>query len=43
MEQRVSIITLGVANLERSREFYERIGWRRSMAQSEGKIGRAHV
>jgi predicted lactoylglutathione lyase len=38
MEQRVSIITLGVANLERSREFYERIGWRRSMAQSEGIV-----
>jgi uncharacterized protein len=38
MEQRVSIITLGVANLERSRHFYERLGWRRSMAQSEGIV-----
>jgi uncharacterized protein len=38
MEQRVSIITLGVANLERSREFYEHIGWRRSMLQSEGIV-----
>ncbi len=38
MEQRVSIVTLGVENLERSREFYERIGWRRSMAQSEGIV-----
>jgi uncharacterized protein len=38
MEQRVSIITLGVQNLERSREFYERIGWRRSMAHSEGIV-----
>jgi predicted lactoylglutathione lyase len=36
MEQRVSMITLGVADLQRSREFYERLGWRRSMAQSEG-------
>jgi uncharacterized protein len=38
MEQRVSIITLGVANLERSGEFYERIGWRRSTAKSEGIV-----
>jgi|ERR1700734_2025076 predicted lactoylglutathione lyase len=38
MEQRVSIITLGVANLEQSRQFYERLGWRRSMTQSEGIV-----
>lgn len=38
MEQRVSIITLGVTDLERSRQFYERIGWRRSMAKSEGIV-----
>ncbi|MGC2538941.1 MAG: VOC family protein [Candidatus Sulfotelmatobacter sp.] len=38
MEQRVSIITLGVADLKRSREFYERLGWRRSMAKAEGVI-----
>ncbi len=38
MEQRVSLITLGVENLERSREFYERLGWRRSMAQAEGVV-----
>lgn len=38
MEQRVSIVTLGVADLERSREFYERLGWRRSMSQSEGIV-----
>lgn len=30
MEQRISIVTLGVADLARSREFYERLGWRRS-------------
>jgi uncharacterized protein len=36
MEQRMSIITLGVADLQRSREFYERLGWRRSMANTEG-------
>jgi uncharacterized protein len=34
MEQRISIVTLGVAELARSREFYERMGWRRSSASS---------
>jgi len=38
MDQRVSIITLGVADIERSREFYERLGGRRSMAKSEGIV-----
>jgi catechol 2,3-dioxygenase-like lactoylglutathione lyase family enzyme len=38
MEQRVSLITLGVADLQRSREFYERLGWRRSMADTEGVV-----
>ena len=28
MEQRISIITLGVTDLDRSRTFYERLGWR---------------
>ena len=28
MEQRVSLITLGVASLERARQFYEALGWR---------------
>ena len=27
MEQRVSLITLGVADLERARRFYEALGW----------------
>ena len=27
MEQRVSVITLGVADLERARAFYEALGW----------------
>ena len=31
MEQRVSLITFGVSDLNRSRDFYERLGWRRSM------------
>jgi catechol 2,3-dioxygenase-like lactoylglutathione lyase family enzyme len=38
MEQRVSIVTLGVADLQRSREFYERLGWRRSMADAEDVV-----
>ena len=38
MEQRVSIVTLGVADLRRSREFYEGLGWRRSMANAEGIV-----
>lgn len=28
MEQRVSVITLGVADLHRAREFYQALGWR---------------
>jgi catechol 2,3-dioxygenase-like lactoylglutathione lyase family enzyme len=35
MKQRVSLITLGVAEVERSRTFYERIGWKRSNAKAE--------
>jgi len=38
MEQRVSMVTLGVAELKRSCEFYERLGWRRSMAKAEGVV-----
>ena len=29
MDQRVSVITLGVADLNRSRRFYETLGWKR--------------
>ena len=28
MEQRISLVTLGVTDLRRSREFYEGLGWR---------------
>jgi uncharacterized protein len=38
MEQRLSIVTLGVSDLARSREFYERLGWQPSMATSEGIV-----
>jgi uncharacterized protein len=38
MEQRVSLITLGVTDLKRSSDFYEGLGWRRSMAKAEGVV-----
>ena len=38
MEQPVSLIALGVADLKRSREFYESRGWRRSMTKPEGVV-----
>ena len=38
MEQRVSIVTLGVTELARSREFYERLGWKKSGASSEAIV-----
>lgn len=38
MEQRLNIVTLGVGDLKESSEFYERLGWRRSMAKSEGIV-----
>ena len=38
MEQRLSMVTLGVSDLGRSREFYERLGWRRSATKTEGII-----
>jgi uncharacterized protein len=36
MEQRISLVTLGVADLARSRAFYERLGWTRAMRGAEG-------
>jgi uncharacterized protein len=33
MEQRVSLITLGVADVRRSRSFYEQLGWRGQEAE----------
>jgi len=35
MEQRISIITLGVTDLKRSRDFYERLGWKPSNVNAE--------
>jgi uncharacterized protein len=36
MEQRISLITLGVADLASSRAFYERLGWQRSVRAADG-------
>ena len=33
MEQRISLITLGVADVSRARTFYERLGWRGQQAE----------
>jgi catechol 2,3-dioxygenase-like lactoylglutathione lyase family enzyme len=38
MEQRISLVTLGVADLQRSRQFYERLGWKRAMRAAEGIV-----
>jgi predicted lactoylglutathione lyase len=34
--QRISLVTLGVADVTRSTSFYEALGWRRSSASVEG-------
>jgi predicted lactoylglutathione lyase len=36
MDQRMTLITLGVADLAASRGFYERLGWKRSVEKAEG-------
>lgn len=36
MQQTISFITLGVADLARSRAFYRALGWRESAASQEG-------
>ena len=38
MEPRVSLITLGVADLDRSRRFYEALGWRSSSKPEDGVV-----
>jgi predicted lactoylglutathione lyase len=38
MEQRVSLVTLGVADLERARAFYEALGWSSASAPSDGVV-----
>ncbi|XSG82020.1 MAG: VOC family protein [Methyloligella sp. ZOD6] len=36
MEQRITLITLGVGDLQKSAAFFERLGWRRSVKEVEG-------
>ena len=38
MEPRISLITLGVADLGRAQLFYEALGWKRSAASVEGEV-----
>jgi uncharacterized protein len=38
MEPRVSLITLGVRDLERSRRFYEALGWRSNSKPEDGVV-----
>jgi uncharacterized protein len=38
MEQRISIVTLGVAELDRSRKFYESLGWKASAASNDSIV-----
>jgi catechol 2,3-dioxygenase-like lactoylglutathione lyase family enzyme len=38
MEQRLSIVTLGVRDLAKSRKFYEALGWRAAKAGGEGVV-----
>src|SRR5436309_15609805 len=38
MDQRVSLITLGVRDLERSRRFYESLGWSTGPAPSDDVV-----
>ena len=36
MEQRITLLTLGVGDLDASRKFYERLGWMRSLTDAKG-------
>ena len=38
MEQRVSLVTLGVGDLERSRRFYESLGWTTNAAPGDDVV-----
>jgi uncharacterized protein len=38
MEQRVSLITLGVADLARARAFYDRLGWKTNAAPDDDVV-----
>ena len=38
MDQRVSVVTLGVTDLERSRRFYEALGWTSPSVPADGVV-----
>src|SRR5438034_6247607 len=38
MEQRISLVTLGVADLERARRFYEGLGWKTNAAAGDDVV-----
>ena len=38
MEQRISLVTLGVADLERARRFYEALGWKTNAAPGDDVV-----
>ena len=38
MEQRISLVTLGVADLERARAFYEMLGWKSDSEPEQGVV-----
>lgn len=38
MDQRISLVTLGVRDLERAAAFYDRLGWQRSLRGAEGVV-----
>jgi predicted lactoylglutathione lyase len=38
MQQRISVVTLGVSNLERSRAFYQKLGWQSDSKPEEGVV-----
>jgi uncharacterized protein len=38
MEQRLSLVTLGVADVERARAFYEALGWKTSAAPGDDVV-----
>lgn len=38
MEQRLSLVTLGVADLDRARAFYEALGWSSNTSPDEGVV-----
>jgi uncharacterized protein len=38
VEQRISLVTLGVADLDRARRFYEALGWRSDSKPEQGVV-----